>query len=127
MVMFCDSCGSPLRPGARFCPRCGAAVVEPPPPPAPPPSDLGGSQPVQPPPPPLPTPGIEAVAREPSQPPRSPAELPVFSAPSLQTEDAHPLNRRHPNERRNVLIAGLIVVLVAGGVGAYLALASIFQ
>jgi VWFA-related protein len=27
--VFCDQCGKPLRPGARFCPSCGTAAVVP--------------------------------------------------------------------------------------------------
>ena len=28
MANFCSWCGSPLEPGARYCPECGARVLE---------------------------------------------------------------------------------------------------
>lgn len=41
--VYCNQCGQPNRPGARFCARCGTALAErpaPPPPPLPPPQPL---------------------------------------------------------------------------------------
>jgi hypothetical protein len=111
---FCPYCGNELRPGARFCNRCGNAVPTLSPAAAPPPTPAQ-----QPPTPPAPEP---RMAPPPAPTPQPQMPLPAEPAPTLagvapQKRISAPVGKpapvADPSRRRQMLIAGGIVVAMS--------------
>lgn len=110
--MFCSKCGARLEDDAAFCTECGARVMR----------DPAATQPLAPGQVPSPTlDQTQPVSRAAAQAPHAPAViLPAPVDPASRRRDPRPTQREtRESKERLVVAAGLVGVLIIGGVAGY--------
>ena len=110
--MFCSKCGARLEDDAAFCTECGARVMR----------DPAATQPLVPGQAPSPTlDQAQPVSRAVAQAPRAPAVIPPAPVdPASRRRDPRPTRREtRESKERLVVAAGLVGVLIIGGVAGY--------
>lgn len=110
--MFCSKCGARLEDDAAFCTECGARVMR----------DPAVTQPLAPGQVPSPTlDQTQPVSRAAVQAPHAPAVIPPAPVdPASRRRDPRPTQREtRESKERLVVAAGLVGVLIIGGVAGY--------
>lgn len=110
--MFCSKCGARLEDDAAYCMECGARVMR----------DPAATQPLAPGQAPSPTlDQTQPVSRAVAQAPRAPAVIPPAPVdPASRRRDPRPTQREtRESKERLVVAAGLVGVLIIGGVEGY--------
>lgn len=110
--MFCSKCGARLEDDAAFCTECGARVVR----------DPAATQSLAPGQAPSPTlDQTQSVSPETAPPTRMPAVIPPAPVdPASRRRDPRPTQREtRESKERLVVAAGLVGVLIIGGVAGY--------
>lgn len=110
--MFCSKCGARLEDDAAFCTECGARVVR----------DPAATQPLMPDQAPSPMPGqTQPISPAAAPPTRMPAVIPPAPVdPASHRRDPRPTQREtRESKERLVVAAGLVGVLIIGGVAGY--------
>lgn len=110
--MFCSKCGARLEDDAAFCTECGARVMR----------DPAATQPLAPGQVPSPTlDQTQPVSRAAAQAPHAPAVIPPAPVdPASRRRDPRPTQREtRESKERLVVAAGLVGVLIIGGVAGY--------
>lgn len=110
--MFCSKCGARLEDDAAFCTECGARVMR----------DPAATQPLAPGQVPSPTlDQTQPVSRAAAQVPHAPAVIPPAPVdPASRRRDPRPTQREtRESKERLVVAAGLVGVLIIGGVAGY--------
>ena len=110
--MFCSKCGARLENDAAYCTECGARVMR----------DPAATQPLAPGQAPSPTlDQTQPVSRAAAQAPRAPAVIPPAPVdPASRRRDPRPTQREtRESKERLVVAAGLVGVLIIGGVAGY--------
>lgn len=110
--MFCSKCGARLEDDAAFCTECGARVMR----------DPAATQPLAP--GQVPSPMLDQtqpVSRAAAQAPHAPAVIPPAPVdPASRRRDPRPTQREtRESKERLVVAAGLVGVLIIGGVAGY--------
>lgn len=110
--MFCSKCGARLEDDAAFCTECGARVMR----------DPAATQPLAPGQVPSPTlDQTQPVSRAAAQAPHAPAVIPPAPVdPASRRRDPRPTRHdARESKERLVVAAGLVGVLIIGGVAGY--------
>lgn len=110
--MFCSKCGARLEDDAAFCTECGARVMR----------DPAAAQPLAPGQAPSPTSGqTQPISDAAAQTARTPAVIPPAPVdPASRRRDPRPTQREtRESKERLVVAAGLVGVLIVGGVAGY--------
>lgn len=110
--MFCSKCGARLEDDAAYCTECGARVMR----------DPAATQPLAPGQvPTLTLDQTQPVSRAVAQTPRAPAVIPPAPVdPASRRRDPRPTQREtRESKERLVVAAGLVGVLIIGGVAGY--------
>lgn len=110
--MFCSKCGARLEDDAAFCTECGARVMR----------DPAATQPLAPGQAPSPTlDQTQPASRAATQAPHAPAVIPPAPVdPASRRRDPRPTQREtRESKERLVVAAGLVGVLIIGGVAGY--------
>lgn len=110
--MYCSKCGARLEDDAAFCTECGARVMR----------DPAATQPLMPDQAPSPMPGqTQSISRAAAQAPHAPAVIPPAPVdPASRRRDPRPTRQdARESKERLVVAAGLVGVLIIGGVAGY--------